>query len=276
VRSIISQALLVTVLAGTVAAADKATTSTPIRIDRRGGIALDVRIDDGAPVRFILDTGSTRTVIADDLARALGSTIVATSLLTSSGGAERRPVVRLSSVSVAEAKADDVLALVVPAGQLEAFGDGVRGLLGQDFLSAFSYTIDYRRRRLTWYAAPDCGAPDAVALVASEGRYVMVLKDDRGRALRLVPDTGADATVLFHAVEPFEAAAGGAVLGGLAGERPAQRAIARRLRVGTTLLRDVPAVVVDRPEPDVDGLMPMHGFSSASFAAGGQCLSVRR
>jgi hypothetical protein len=35
-----------------------------------------------------------------------------------------------------------VLAPVVPSARLAALGRHVRGLLGQDFLSAFNYTLD--------------------------------------------------------------------------------------------------------------------------------------
>jgi predicted aspartyl protease len=245
-------------------------------VDRHGGIAIDVRIDDGPSVKFILDTGAARTVIADDLARTLASRVVATSDLVTSAGTNRREVVRLTSMAVGPARAEGLLALVIPADRLSALGDGVRGLLGEDFLSAFSYTIDYRRQRLAWDAPLDCRAPDAVALVESEGRYTMALQDDRGHPLRLVPDTGTEATVLFHPDDQFEVTSGAVTLSGLARERPAQRVSARHLRIGAVVLHDVPAVLIDRPDPGVDGLMPMHGFSSVSFAASGQCLSVRK
>ena len=41
----------------------------------------------------------------------------------------------------------DILESVLPAAR-HALASGVRGVLGQDFLSAFNYTLDYRRRRL--------------------------------------------------------------------------------------------------------------------------------
>ena len=80
---------------------------------------------------------------------------------------------------------------------------GVRGLLGQDFLSAFNYTLDYRRRRLTWDEPLTCDAPGAVPMNAAvEGRFVLVADADRGTRVRLVPDSGAEVAVLFRGRDP--------------------------------------------------------------------------
>jgi hypothetical protein len=129
----------------------------------------------------------------------------------------------------------------------------VRGLLGQDFLSAFNYTLDYRRSRLTWDEPLPCDAGGAVPLVAAEGRFVMALEAGRGTPLRMVPDSGAEVAVLFRAA-----------------------AAEPRFVVGAVTLRDVRVLVIDRDDPNADGLLPLHGFSSVSFAAGGSCLMARR
>jgi hypothetical protein len=71
-----------------------------------------------------------------------------------------------------------------------------------------------------------------------------------------VPDSGAEVAVLFG--------------GGGAGPRLSE------FRVGGVTLVDVPVAVVDREEPDVDGLLPLHRFRAVSFAAGGSCLLVRQ
>lgn len=111
-----------------------------------------------------------------------------------------RDVVRLGAVSGAGARVESVIAPVVPSARLAALGQRVRGLLGQDFLSAFNYTLDYRHHHLTWDEDDAvCGEPSAVRLVASDGRFVMALPQGGSRrALRLVPDAGAEALVLFE------------------------------------------------------------------------------
>ena len=76
--------------------------------------------------------------------------MVATSEVVTIAGSDVRLVVRLGRWRWRRVTVDDLLAAVVPRPQLARLGRGVRGLLGQDFLSAFNYTLDYRRRRLTW------------------------------------------------------------------------------------------------------------------------------
>jgi hypothetical protein len=227
----------------------------PLNIDARGGIAVPVQINGAGPFAFVLDTGASRSVVADDLARELGAPVVAKSEVVTSAGSDMRVVVRLTSIALASARVDSVLAPVLPAANLARLGPNVRGLLGQDFLSAFNYTLDYRRRRLTWDEGVTCDAPGAVPMASSEGRFVVVAAADRGAPVRLVPDSGAEIAVLFRGREP--------------------RPRVSRFTIGAVTLSDVPVAVVDREDPNVDGLLPLHGFGKVSFAAGGSCVIIR-
>ena len=85
-----------------------------------------------------------------------------------------------------------------------------------------------------------------------------------------MPDSGAEALVLFDQAESVaDSAAVRTTVGvaGLTGTRVAQTAVVRRLRVGPTLLSDVPAVIVRRQggSPSVDGLLPLHLFAGVTF-----------
>ena len=266
---------------GPVAAADRrrADAGAELSIDHRGGIVVPVMVGGAGPFSFILDTGATRSLVGDELAGLLEAPVVARAELVTSAGSEMHGVVRLARVEVAGAQVDSLLASVIPAARLRALGSGVRGLLGQDFLSAFNYTLDYRRRRLTWDEPGDvnCGDRSAVRLIPAEGRYVVHLPaSGRTRALRLVPDTGAEAFVFFHA--PGDAAPAAAIgharLTGLAGDRAVRAAIAPRLAVGGVTLRDQPAVIVDRGNAEADGLLPLHAFASVSFNMRDGCMVV--
>ena len=248
--------LFVTLVVHPAAAADRTFPAVPLAIDGRGGVAVDVRINDHGPFRFLIDTGASRSIVSEDLARQLRAPVVAKSEVVTSAGSEMRLVVRLASVALPFARAEALLAPTVPGVRLAELGHGVRGLLGQDFLSAFNYTLDYRRRLLTRDEAIVCDTPDAVPMNAAEGRFVMALRARSGRALRLVPDSGAEIAVLFRGRSPV----------------PALSA----LQIGSVTLRDVPAVVVDREDANADGLLPLHRFSSVSFGAGGSCVIARK
>jgi predicted aspartyl protease len=238
------------------ATADPTRPAVPLIIDDRGGIFVQVLVNGRGPFRFILDTGASRSIVADDLARELGAPVVAKSEVVTSAGSDVRLVVRLASVSLASAQADALLAPVVPAANLAQLGRSVRGLLGQDFLSAFNYTLDYRRARLTWDEPLACGAAGTVPLIAAEGRFVAAVEGEKGTPLRLVPDSGAEVAVLFRQAAPVPSLS--------------------RVRVGSATLRDLRPVVVDRDDENADGLLPLHGFGSVSFAARGACLVARK
>ena len=264
--------------------------SVPLTIDARGGVIVDARVNGAGPFKFIVDTGASRSLVADDLATDLSAPIVAKSEVVGSAGSDMRFVVRLGSVAVDSARVDALLAAVVPAVRLSQLGTGVRGLLGQDFLSAFNYTLDYRRARLTWDEALTCDERGAVRLTAAEGRFVLALEDQRGAPLRMVPDSGAEVALLFRpstvlrasraAVEgraPAARTGPAAVVAGLSGSnRLVQVTAIGTLRVGSVTLRDLRAYAVDREDEHADGLLPLHAFGSVSFAAGGGCLIARR
>jgi len=245
---------IVAFTAAPLAAADRTRPEVPLVIDGQGGITVAVRVNDAGPYTFLLDTGASRSIVSDELAQELGAPVVARTEVVTNEGSDMRVVVRLSSVILASARVDALLAPVLPAAQLGRAGRGVRGVLGQDFLSSFNYTLDYRRSRLTWDEPLTCEAPGAVRMTAAEGRFVLVAQADGG-SLRLVPDTGAEIAFLFRG-----------------NPRPRTSAF----RIGDVILREVRTAIVDREDPNVDGLLPLHGFRAVSFAAGGSCLVVRK
>jgi predicted aspartyl protease len=241
-----------------VPAADRPRHAVPLDIDGRGTILLDVVVNGSGPYRFLLDTGTSRSIVSDRLARELEAPVVAKTEIVSNAGTELRLVVSLASVAVAGKRVDRVLAPVLPDARLGEIAPGVRGVLGQDFLSTFNYTLDYRRARLTWDEVLTCG-PDAVRLVAADGRFVMTVDVEAGGRLRLVPDSGADAPILFQPER-----------------QPGTTSRLGAVRVGGAALRNLAALHVHRRDPAADGLLPLHHFSSVSFAAGGACLVARK
>ncbi len=95
---------------------------------------------------------------------------------------------------------------------------------------------------------------------------------EQGRALRVVPDSGAAEIIIFDrglslpmvmmpTSDTYDLAAAG-------GARIVHAMRIRELRVGSHKLRDQLAVVVARPEPDApdaDGLLPLHLFERVAF-----------
>jgi predicted aspartyl protease len=241
---------------------------------RSGEIVIPVFIGREGPYRFLLDTGSSHTVISETLATTLGAVPVAKAPIATSVGSILALVVRLPDVTVGSARVEALLATSLPPRAADMLGDGILGVLGQDFLSQFNYTLDYRTSRLSWDDDGQIEKGVRLTLEPSHGRFLVHLpQDKRCRcALRLVPDSGANGVVLFAGTEadrlPVSASVTSMRVATLVGDGTARGVIVRALLVGPVTLWDLPAARVAVPEgttEDGDGLLPLSLFARVSF-----------
>jgi hypothetical protein len=261
----------------------------PFTSTRPGEVIVAATVGDRRGVRLLVDTGSTHTAVTAALADALDVRPVAKTEMTSVGQTVTCPVVALPRLAIGDApaaSADDLTATVLPREGEAALGRGVDGILGQDFLARFSYTIDYRRARIAWHG-PEDQPTDGVRLmlVPDRGRFLVELpqRDDRpSEAHRFVPDSGADGLVLFGDARATalvtEWRAGPALLASAAGLRGVRTALVDGLRVGGIILDRQLAAVVRYPPPTAgaaDGLLPLHLFARATFNARSRVLVLQ-
>ncbi len=255
-----------------------------LRIRRSGAVLVPVQVDGRGPFTFLLDTGSSHTVVSDALAERLAAPAVARVRLLTPAGPLDAAVVALRGVSVGTARAESLAPSVVSLARLREREPGVDGILGLDFLSRFDFTVDYRARRLLWTAGGESADAVRVPLVRAGERSLVELPASGPReAARLVPDTGSEAFVIFErggrtAVDVEEVGAP-AEVSGLASRRGAREAVLRELRLGGITLRNQRAVVLARNGPrevEGDGLLPLHPFSRVSFSHSGGWLQVKR
>jgi predicted aspartyl protease len=152
--------------------------------------------------------------------------------------------------------------------------DRLSGLLGQDFLSQFDYTLDYRASRLSWHDQGQVENGVRLVLEPSNGRFLVQLPQDErcGCTVRLVPDSGANGVVLFAGRQTDRLRVDASVtpmrVSTLTGDGTARTVIVRALLVGRATLTDVPAARVVLPEgttEDGDGLLPLSLFARVSF-----------
>ena len=265
-----------------VARSDRDSATIAFDPDPDGAVVVPVFVDHSGPFRFLVDTGSTGSAISDTVATELGLRPVAKAELVSASGRVMLPVVRLGRTAVGTAERDGLLASLVRSEDLDRLTAGVQGVLGQDFLSGFDYTLDYRRGQLTWGVDPAFAKRGTrLALTPSRGRVVVELPQRDGGVVRLVPDSGSAVLVVFegagsHVIQ-IQRLSDHASLSGMAGRRIAQRAMVRVRRVGDAVLRNEPAVVVPSAGPgvpDADGLLPLHRFARVSFLSRERCLVV--
>jgi hypothetical protein len=172
---------------------------------------------------------------------------------------------------------------VVSLAQLRAMESGVDGIIGQDFLSAFDFTVDYRRKRLRFTAEAE-DENIRLPLVRAGDRSLVQLAGHAGDGpVLMVPDSGSEGFVIFERngrtavrVDLMSQYVG---VSGLASRQVGRGALLRELKVGAVTLRNQPAVVLEREGArtvEGDGLLPLHRFSSVSFNNSEGFMVVRR
>ena len=107
-------------------------------------------INGRGPIDLILDTGATLTCLDSTLVRELAlpprrGTIGAA---VGVGGAGRVQMVRVDSMRVGEARAQELTACSLDLAALRVVSRDVRGLLGLNFLRSFRMTLDFDRKTL--------------------------------------------------------------------------------------------------------------------------------
>jgi predicted aspartyl protease len=268
--------IVVSVVAPVRATGNDQTRSADVRFasSPHGEVVIPVFIGGKGPYQFLLDTGSSHTVISQKLATILGAVPVAKAPIATSVGSILALVVRLSDVAAGSAHVESLLATSLPPDAAGMLDDRLSGLLGQDFLSQFDYTLDYRASRLSWHDQGQVENGVRLVLEPSNGRFLVQLPQDErcGCTVRLVPDSGANGVVLFAGRQTDRLRVDASVtpmrVSTLTGDGTARTVIVRALLVGRATLTDVPAARVVLPEgttEDGDGLLPLSLFARVSF-----------
>ena len=251
----------------------------PFRTVGESMIVVPVEINGAGPFNFLLDTGTTRTMVDEKLAEQLALHAVAqtTLKLTGISGTSAVTLVGVESVGVAGETVRDLHLNV-----RKSFPAGVRGILGEDFLARFDVLIDYRQHAL------ELSADRSLLAASLEGEHLpfsmhgafggaptgnrIVIQgharefDDK--QLSFLLDSGTDSFVLFPS------AANGLNAISLKSDpvAPAQhtsdglsirRRQVRYLFLEGATVPNVSAVVVDgRDAIDADGVIPTAWFKS--------------
>src|SRR5215472_7366597 len=105
-------------------------------------VVVPVSINGGQPLDFLLDTGTSRTMIERKIANQLQLPTVATGMIGGVQGAMPVSLAHADSVSLGEAKVGDLNLTVVPANT--GLPHELHGILGEDFLEKFDMLIDNR------------------------------------------------------------------------------------------------------------------------------------
>jgi len=227
------------------------------------------------PWRFLIDTGSTRTLLSAAAARDAGITVDGGASVVTPSGRVAAGEVTLDDLRIGDRVLTGFPVLVLDLAALGRAG-AVDGILGMDALAHDRVLLDLAGGQLSFVEAGDAASARGTAATMRQesGRVLLDARID-GMTRTLVLDSGAAHVVVYDA-RPVGApvrltTAGGGTVG---------RAGRANLSLGAVHLGAVPAVRMTAPahRAGSDGLLPASLFASIYIdrAAGKVRLVPRR
>jgi len=181
-------------------AIDAPANPAPIPLDSTLNLLFaEVSINGQGPFRFLVDTGATQTVLTNALVRRLGLKKIATNIMHGVGGEGKldSAVYRVDSVKIG-----DVTLHNLPLGTLEnpLLSQFLDGIIGTATLSDFYITVDYPQNRLELSRKDPGGGGTVVPVWCFSGLLLAPVEVNGKFNANLLVDTGADNTLLSHAL----------------------------------------------------------------------------
>lgn len=222
-----------------------------VRTDRETRLTVPVTIEGKGPFRFVIDTGSQTTVVADSLAARLG---------LRSG-----PMVRVVSVAgieqVATAEIDllaigDLSVTAIRAPLFESQHIGADGIIGTDSLQDRLVLLDFRENAIAvsngGARSDDRGYEIVVRARRRAGQLIMTGAQIDGVRTAVIVDTGAGTSVgnraLQNALERRGNVTGQVTLTSVTGQKvSADLGVARRLAVNNLFITGLVIAFTDTP-----------------------------
>jgi hypothetical protein len=242
-------------------------------------IVVQTMVNGAGPFSFLLDTGATHTVIDPGLARQLQASVIGEASLTTVSDVRKDKLVRLKQVRVGGSAVSELGAIIDKLGDVKLKAPGIRGVLGEDYLSNFDFLIDYKERILSFGedapAGERCrfetmghyrGLPTTNRLLI-EAEFM----DVNGGKVQLQLDTGAKMPELFPVRQesfPSQPWAGSMAFN----SGPNATTIHSRItiKVGSTAVRDLDVVQSRRGVAfDAVGLLPASIFNRVYISHSG-------
>jgi predicted aspartyl protease len=201
---------------------------------------------------FLLDTGTSRTLLDTRIAKRLHLEGVAHSLTVFDREVEARLVVLPDlQLGAIHAVAPQVIAMDL-SGSAQRLGLYTDAILGMDILHRSSFSIDYRSKRI-WFNSREPIASD-VSLDTKSQPYLIVFARIDGLPVRLMIDTGCENGMLFANRLPngltkdYVQMSRGLTV---AGESPLTQIVSVRLAVGSSPAHRVRFPVVETGNNDM-------------------------
>jgi hypothetical protein len=190
-------------------AAPSSLSAIHFRSPRGSSIVVPVYVNDNGPFDFLLDTGSTITIVDPALLRSLRLDVIEGGTVTTLTGKASIPLAIARTVSVGPVTESKVELGVRDLAGLREMDSKIRGVLGQNVLKNVDYLIDNRKRTIEF----DFGGSLAAVLDGERVNTSRIetpdnanywntevpvkLAESNPHELNLILDTGSASVVLF-------------------------------------------------------------------------------
>ncbi len=163
--------------------------------DARCGQVLVTALINGVPMRMMLDTGATHTVLHEESVAKLGEVQwVDTSKMQFRGNANQRPRLLVAPMQVGPGEAPMHPMMVLNLGAVRSMlAEPVDGIIGMDFLKFLPFTFDFRKNEFYWGSPADAALVPVPCVAEPSGRVHWQLSC-AGREISLLLDTGSTVT----------------------------------------------------------------------------------
>jgi predicted aspartyl protease len=166
-------------------------------------MTVPVTIGPAGPYRFVVDTGSERTVISRELAGALGLAAGRSVHVTAMAGSAQFATVVIPDLKIGAPDAGArLIGTQIEAPAFVQHNLGAAGLVGIDTLQGHAVSIDFASATMTVTPATkrtriEHFGPDDIVIRAKNlfGQLVVTNATYHGRGVRVVIDTGADTSM---------------------------------------------------------------------------------
>lgn len=249
------------------------TPDTPVkfRVAQNYLIIVPVRINDSETLEFLLDTGTNTSIIIPEVAARLNLRPVDRIEIVTVAGSVIAPRSFLPRLTLGGKSAANTEVLWSDLPELRRLDNRISGVLGQNFLAQFNFTLDFRQRRINFADMDENQFEQTVRMPfkKDEGRILLNLKIKQ-RNLIFIFDSGASGLILFASgcrklagqIEPSEQLM---QVSTNAGESLMQTGWLDKLHFGGKDTRRVSVALLNKVERTEDGLLPMRLFRSVYF-----------
>ncbi len=150
----------------------------------------------GVPMRMMLDTGATHTVLHEEsAARIPAAQWIDTSQMQFRGNSTQKPRLILAALQAGPAEAPVHPFMVMNLSAVRSMmTEKIDGILGMDILQAVPFTFDLRNEECYWGIPAGGGELVPLSAQANNMRRIFVTGKCGGKDVRMLLDTGSSVT----------------------------------------------------------------------------------